>query len=169
LRSGYTWVTKGAHFLTETGPASPESALRKVPNGSETTLRRGQEQSAQNRHGPCDDKIAKGATSQNMTVQPGFDFAMLDTDRPEQTAEDGALADAKPACVALVPVIPAAQWSRTPSELSRPNSIFVTHLIASAEQVPQMRSLRRATPADAQSAYGAPRLQRAGIRMRQII
>ncbi len=55
--------------------------------------------------------------------------------------------------------------------LPRPNSTFVTHLIATAEQVPQTRSLRRATPADAQTAYGARRSSGpgAGIRTRQII
>jgi hypothetical protein len=97
---------------------------------------------------------------------------MLSNGRPEQLVEDGVIADAKPACVALVPVIPVAPWSRTSHlEPSRPNSIFVTHLIATAEQVPQTRSLRRATPADAQTAYGASQHQvlGAGIRTRQII
>jgi hypothetical protein len=44
-------------------------------------------------------------------------------------------------------------------------------LIATATQVPQTRSLRRATPADAQTAYRANRHQvpGAGIRTRQII
>jgi hypothetical protein len=97
---------------------------------------------------------------------------MLSNGRPEQTVDDGVVADAKPACVALVPVIPAAQWSRTSGlQPSRPNSIFVAHLIATAEQVPQTRSLRRATPADAQTAYRANQHQvpGAGIRTRQII
>jgi hypothetical protein len=75
-------------------------------------------------------------------------------DRPEPTEDDGLLAEARPACVALVPVVQAAQWSRIPSrELPRPNSTFLTHLIATAEQVPQTRSLRRATAFDAQAAY----------------
>jgi hypothetical protein len=49
--------------------------------------------------------------------------------------------------------------------------MFVTHLIATAEQLPQTRNLRRATPADAQSAYRAsqPHAPGAGIRTRQII
>ncbi len=97
---------------------------------------------------------------------------MLSNDRPEQPVEDGIVADAKPACVALVPVIPVTPWSRASHlEPSRPNSIFVTHLIATAEQVPQTRSLRRATPADAQTAYQANQHQLvgAGARMRQII
>jgi hypothetical protein len=96
---------------------------------------------------------------------------MLDTDRPGQTMDDGVLADAKPPCVALVPMVTAAKWSQvSSSQLSLSNSTFVAHLIATAEHVPQTRSLRRATPADAQSAYSTNqhRLQGAGIRARQI-
>jgi hypothetical protein len=97
---------------------------------------------------------------------------MLDTDRPGQTMDDGVLADAKPPCVALVPMVTAAKWSPiSSSQLSLSNSTFVAHLIATAEHVPQTRSLRRATPADAQNAYNTNqhRLQGAGIRARQII
>jgi hypothetical protein len=54
--------------------------------------------------------------------------------------------------VALVPVIPTAQWSPARLQAGPPNPMFVTHLIASAEHVPQTRGLRRATPADAQTA-----------------
>lgn len=96
---------------------------------------------------------------------------MLSGDRPEQTINDGVLADEKPACVALVPVVPTLPWSRVPDrQLSRAD--FVTQLIATAEHLPQTRSLRRATPADAKAAYGA-RCQKApahdtGIRTRQV-
>lgn len=77
-------------------------------------------------------------------------------DRPEPTADDDLLIEEKPACVALVPVVQAAPWSRIPSrKLPRPNSNFLTHLIATAEQVPQTRNLRRATAFDAQAAYHA--------------
>jgi hypothetical protein len=96
---------------------------------------------------------------------------MPDSERTGQTMDDGVLADAKPPCVALVPVITAAKWSQiSSSQLSLCNSTFVAHLIATAEHVPQTRSLRRATPADAQSAYSTNqhRLQGAGIRARQI-
>jgi hypothetical protein len=116
--------------------------------------------------------VQRAQTSQNVTVQPGYDLAMSVTDRPEQTTDECVLGDAKPACVALVPMVQSAQWSPAPGpEVSRPNSIFVTHLIATAEQVPQARSLRRATAADAQSAYRANRshVADAGIRTRQII
>ena len=72
-------------------------------------------------------------------------------------------------CVALVPVVASAQWARPPSQ-PRSNSIFVTHLIATAERVPQTRSLRRGTAADAQNAYSAQhQAPRAGIRTQQII
>ncbi len=93
-------------------------------------------------------------------------------DQPEPTADDGLPMEARPACVALVPVVQAAQWSRIPSrELPRPNSTFLTHLIATAEQVPQTRSLRRATPFDAQTAYNANQhwVQRTPIRTRQVM
>ncbi|GLH78020.1 hypothetical protein SSBR45G_29280 [Bradyrhizobium sp. SSBR45G] len=53
---------------------------------------------------------------------------------------------------------------------ARPDAGFVTHLIATAEQLPQTRTLRRAAPADVHSAYAA-RLQpvkQAGGRTRQV-
>jgi hypothetical protein len=75
-------------------------------------------------------------------------------DGREQMESAADVADAKPPCVALVPVIASAQWSHVPNQLlSRANSTFVTHLIATAEHVPQTCSLRRGTPADAQAAY----------------
>jgi hypothetical protein len=93
------------------------------------------------------------------------------SDQPEPTAEESVVADAKPACVALVPLVQPAPWSRAPTPLSRPNSVFVTHLIATAARVPQTRALRRATPADARTAYGAnrPAIQGAGVRTRHTI
>jgi hypothetical protein len=86
--------------------------------------------------------------------------------------EDGVAADGKPACVALVPLVSTIQWSQPSHQPSpRPDSPFVTHLIATAEHVPQTCSLRRATPADAQTAYTARQhaAERVGIRTRQII
>ncbi len=96
---------------------------------------------------------------------------MLNTGEPEQSVDDGVLPEAKPACVALVPVTSSVQWSQAPGRLPRPNPVFVTHLIATAAQVPQTRPLCRATAADAQSAYRARRrpAQAEGIRTRQII
>ena len=95
---------------------------------------------------------------------------MLDAGRPGHRVDDGVPTDAKPACVALVPVVPTVHWSRVP-EQSRSRADFVTQLIANAEHLPQTRCLRRATPADAKAAYGAQlqKGQAAGIRTRQIV
>ena len=95
---------------------------------------------------------------------------MSGSDRPEQTVDDGVQADVRPACVALVPVIPSVQWSRVPDQQAS-RADFVTHLIATAEHAPQTCSLRRATPADAQTAYRARQSQPPGAcsRTRQII
>ena len=84
--------------------------------------------------------------------------------------QDGAAAGARPPCMALVPMVTAARWQR----ISNPQlslAPFVTHLIATAEHVPQTCSLRRATPADARTAYSTSqhRLHGAGIRPRQAI
>src|SRR5271157_227639 len=97
---------------------------------------------------------------------------MATTDQPPRTEDEGVPAQARPACVALVPVVTSAQWAPIPElRHSRPNSTFVTHLIATATRAPQTRSLRRASPADAQTAYKASQreLRDAGIRMRQTI
>ena len=96
---------------------------------------------------------------------------MPDDDQPEPIEDGGLPIEARSACVALVPVVQSAPWSRIPSrELPRPNSTFLTHLIATAEQVPQTRSLRRATPFDAQIAYNANQhwVLRTPIRTRQV-
>jgi hypothetical protein len=79
---------------------------------------------------------------------------MSDNDRPEPTADDDVALDAEPVCTALVPIArPAPRSASSSQPLSRPNSTFIAHLIATADQAPQTRHLRRATPADAQSAY----------------
>ena len=79
---------------------------------------------------------------------------------------------AKPASTALVPLTPFIErrarrrWYRW-----APDPIFVAHLMAQAQQVPQARTLRRASPADAQSAYrpSQTQTQSAGKLMRQVI
>jgi hypothetical protein len=95
---------------------------------------------------------------------------MLSNNRPREAVEDRVVADEKRACVALVPMVPTVHWSRVP-EQSRSRADFVTQLIATAEHLPQTRSLRRATPADAKAAYAAQLQQghAAGIRTRQIV
>jgi hypothetical protein len=96
---------------------------------------------------------------------------MSGTDRPEPTVDDGNVLETRTACVALVPVIPSAQWSHGVGRRWSPTSIFVTQLMATSEQAPQTRDLRWATLVDAQSAYHACQSPAggAGSRTRQII
>ena len=86
--------------------------------------------------GLAKEKTEKRVTSQNVTVQPEFGFAMSDLERPEET---GVLAEASPPCVALVPLVQSTQWSRAHILLPRPDPTFVAQLIATAEQMPQTR------------------------------
>ena len=95
---------------------------------------------------------------------------MLGTERSEDIL-DGEILDAdKPICVELVPVIQTGQLSPKPV-LARPDPVFVTHLIAMADQAPQTRSLRRGSLEDAQTAYGAHMQERRSVvrRTRQVI
>ncbi len=95
---------------------------------------------------------------------------MLDADRSEDIL-DGEVLDADaPACVELVPVTQSVHWSPKPA-MARPDPTFVTHLMATADRAAQTRSLRRASLADAQSAYGASQSRRygTGIRTRQVV
>jgi len=95
---------------------------------------------------------------------------MLGTERSEDIL-DGEILDADaPACVELVPVTQTVQLSPKPV-LARPDPVFVTHLIAMADQAPQTRSLRRGSLEDAQTAYGAHMQERRSVvrRTRQVI
>ena len=99
----------------------------------------------------------------------------MDDETIEQTEQiiqdDGVTAEANPSCTALVPVTEPAEWPRSPIQpLPRPDSIFVTHLIATAEQAPQTRTLRRASASDAQAAYTSSRkrVTGAGLKARQV-
>jgi hypothetical protein len=80
-------------------------------------------------------------------------------------------AGANPACVDLVPVAPELRWTPVNSFQPRPDACFVTQLIATAEQAPQTRTLRRATSADARTAYTASQhpVYGVGVRTRQTI
>jgi hypothetical protein len=94
-------------------------------------------------------------------------------DRAEQTTnetEAGKSAPAKSACVALVPLVQATQWSQASQAQPRLNSIFVTQLIATAGQSPEGRPLY-ATAHDAYAAYRTTqhRVEGAGTRPRQTI
>jgi hypothetical protein len=83
----------------------------------------------------------------------GWDFAMSGTEFEEQMESPAGVAEANPGCMDLVPMVQSAHWSQTVQQVSRPDPCFVTQLIATAEQAPQTRNLRRATVADAQAAY----------------
>ncbi len=70
----------------------------------------------------------------------------------QQEIEDGVFEDVETPCVAVVAITPAV-YEAPKLALNRPNANYVAQLIATAEQLPQTRNLRRAEPADALSAY----------------
>ncbi|WP_275199542.1 hypothetical protein [Bradyrhizobium sp. CSA207] len=85
---------------------------------------------------------------------------MLSTDRSDGM-ESGA-------GTALVPLMPTLAWAHK-APLPRPDSSFVTQLIANAEHLPQASQLRRASSEDVQVAYGSRRpLQTVSARTRQV-
>ncbi|HKS17671.1 MAG TPA: hypothetical protein VJS63_00500 [Bradyrhizobium sp.] len=80
------------------------------------------------------------------------------------------VAEAMAASTALVPLAADVRWlPKTP--LTRPDPSFVAQLIATAEQAPQTRNLRRGSPADAQTAYCPRAGERRSVtrRTRQVI
>jgi hypothetical protein len=91
-------------------------------------------------------------------------------DHGELMVEDGVFEEVAPERTALVPLAPSS-YQAAISPLPRPDPIFLTHLIATAQQLPQTRNLRRAAPADASSAYRAlqPKSQGARERSRHLI
>jgi hypothetical protein len=95
---------------------------------------------------------------------------MLGIDRSEDILDGDIVHDDAPACVELVPVTASVHWSSKRSP-ARPDASFVAQLIATAEQAPQTRQLRRGSIADAQTAYGASQNRRYGVgfRTRQTI
>ena len=96
---------------------------------------------------------------------------MSDSGRPEQDGTDGGVPTPGRPASRWCRWSQRTEWTQAPSQPSRPASTFVAQLLATAEQAPQTRGLRRATAADAQTAYSASRHQAraAGIRTRQII
>jgi hypothetical protein len=94
---------------------------------------------------------------------------MINIDPSEQVLDGEILTDAAPACVDL-PVTPTLHWS-SKRPLPHADPSFITQLIATAAQEPQTRTLRRASLAEAQTAYGANPRERRGVarRTRQII
>jgi hypothetical protein len=92
----------------------------------------------------------------------------MDIDRSDEILDGEFVNLDEPACAELVPLVQFVPW---PSRRApRPDPTFVAQLIATAEHAPQTRSLRRATLADAQTAYGASQTRRGptGFRTRQI-
>ena len=103
--------------------------------------------------------------SQNVTVSREA-FIAMPTQRTEPTPQE------RPASRALVPLAGFVERrSRRRWYRWAPDPIFVTHLIAQAEQVPQARYARRASVADAQAAYRPQQrpTQHVGCRMRQVV
>jgi hypothetical protein len=94
---------------------------------------------------------------------------MLDIDRPDEILDGEFVNVDEPASTELVPMTQSVHWSSKPAP--RPDPTFVAQLIATADQAPQTRSLRQASLADAQTAYGASQIRRCGtgFRTRQII
>jgi hypothetical protein len=94
---------------------------------------------------------------------------MLDVDRPDEILDGEFVSLDEPACAELVPVTQSVNWSPRPAP--RPDPTFVAQLIATADRAPQTCSLRRASLADAQTAYGASQIRRpcTGFRTRQTI
>ena len=94
---------------------------------------------------------------------------MLDVDRSDEILDGEFVNLDEPAGAELVPVTQSVHWSPRPAP--RPDPTFVTQLIATADRAPQTRSLRRASLADAQTAYSASQIRRSGtgFRTRQTI
>ena len=93
----------------------------------------------------------------------------MPTDRTEPAIDNASAA--RPESRALVPLAFTERRARRRWYRWAPDPIFITHLIAEAQQVPQARRVRRASLADAQAAY-SPRqapAQESGSRMRQVV
>jgi hypothetical protein len=95
----------------------------------------------------------------------------MPTDQTELAIDEPAASADKPASRALVPPAFTERRARRRWYRWAPDPIFITHLIAEAQQVPQARRVRRASLADAEAAY-RPRptpTQNVGSRMRQVV
>ena len=95
---------------------------------------------------------------------------MTGSERSETIIDAEALDDTRSGSFALVPL--AVRIDRAPAmPRTRPDPTFVTQLIATAEQAPQTRNLRRGTYADAQAAYEPHICERRSVtrRTRQVI
>jgi hypothetical protein len=94
---------------------------------------------------------------------------MTGTGHPEAII-DAEFVDIPNPSVELVP-LSARPDVHPAGVLNRPDASFLTHLIATADHVPQTRGLRRGSYADAQAAYGPHVTERRSVsrRTKQII
>lgn len=89
------------------------------------------------------------------------------TSMNEQAFEDGSFEEVAPVPGALVPVVAPVTFV---TRLPLPNSIFLTQVMASAEQLPPSRDQAEVHPVDPRSAYAAcGKWRPAGFRTRQVI
>ena len=95
---------------------------------------------------------------------------MTKTGQPEVIIDAEVVGDTPSTSVELVP-LSARPDVRPIRQFNRPDASFVTQLIATSEQAPQTRSLRRGSYADAQAAYGPHISERRSVtrRTKQII
>ncbi len=86
---------------------------------------------------------------QNSTAGHGAAERRMDAAAPKSSPADSDTAGTKM-------LVPQEKFhSQAEHRLNRPDASFVVHLIATAEQVPQTRAIRRASVADAMSYYDA--------------
>ncbi len=83
--------------------------------------------------------------------------------RAGETVADSAGAGDNIRSAALVAVSPPQRSAPPSSHWSRPDPNFIAHLIATAEQSPQTRTLRRAEVSDVEAAYRAVTNQNAAV------
>jgi hypothetical protein len=69
--------------------------------------------------------------------------------------EKDVVGGATPDSIALTRTEPPPYSAPVSSRVARPDASFIAHLIATAEQAPQTRELRRAAVADVEAAYRA--------------
>jgi hypothetical protein len=92
--------------------------------------------------------------------------------RPHPARRPPEAASGPAAGTALVPVDPVPERATAVLPSPRPSASFLTHLLATAERLPETRQRRRANEADASLAYrtGDPRTgARAAVRLSRTI
>jgi hypothetical protein len=117
-----------------------------------------------NRHAPCEMDCNTGLDAPKCDSFR-MEAPMVNEDRPDEAPS------VQPASVALVPMGRIERRSRRRWYRWAPDPVFVAHLIAEAQQVPQARRIRRASLVDAQAAYRTRQMPTpgAGNRLRQVI